>query len=138
MDRIVNRIFLIVTGAIFAWTRAAPAVSLHHFAVPLAHYIGLGLSMWTAGALILFCFGLIRQAAGGSAQADRLGFVKTWLVHQRQERFLNVIVPLVAFIVTMASFTVHKTVVLPGYGFTWDADFIAWDRALFLGHDPGR
>ena len=136
MDRIVNRIFLIVTGAIFAWTWAAPAVSLHHFAVPLAHYIGLGLSMWAAGALILLCCGLIRQIVSQQTPEDRLGFVKAWVADHRQAQFLNVIVPLVAFIVTMASFTVHKTVVLPGYGFTWDMEFIAWDRAIFFGHDP--
>ena len=136
MDRIVNRIFLIVTGAIFAWTWAAQAVALHHFAVPLAHYTGLGLSIWAAGALILVCLGLIRQVVSQQTPEDRLGFVKDWLAHQRQARFLNVTVPLVAFIVTMASFTVHKTVVLPKYGFAWDAAFIAWDRALFMGQDP--
>lgn len=136
MDRIVNRIFLAVTAAILVWTWAAPAVSLRHFAVPLVHYTGLGLSMWAAGALILVCCGLIRQSVRGPAPVDRLGFVKDWLAHQRRARFLNVVVPLVAFIVTMASFTVHKTVVLPNHGFTWDADFIAWDRAMFMGHDP--
>jgi hypothetical protein len=136
MDRIVNCIFLAAAGATFVWTWAAPAVSLGHFGTPLAHYTGLGLSMWATGALILVCLGLIRQVMGGARPGHRLGFVKDWVAYQRRTRFLNVLVPLVAFIVTMASFTVHKTVVLPGYGFTWDAEFIAWDRALFMGHDP--
>jgi len=141
MDRIANRLFMVATVTIFAWTWTHPAVSLGHFATPVVQYTGLALSMWFAGGLILFCLALIRQAMGGvkagvAADQDRFAFLKEWIAQQSRTRFLNVITPLLAFVVTMASFTVHKTVVLPLAGFDWDTRFITLDRALFLGQDP--
>jgi hypothetical protein len=45
---------------------------------------------------------------------------------------------LLALITTVSCFTVYKAVAVGADGHGFDAMFIAWDRAIFAGHDPWK
>ncbi|WP_412504731.1 phosphatase PAP2 family protein [Roseovarius sp. SYSU LYC5161] len=140
MERVANSLYLIIAAAVFGWTWASPGVTAAHFARPLLDYTHMAVGMWAVGGLILVCCALLRQALTGGS-GPRLAFLRHWVAdHWRESRFAHVLGPALAFVVTMASFTVHKTVALPaqGFGAGWDAAFIALDRWLFLGAEPWR
>lgn len=141
MDRIANNLYLLIAVAVFGWTWSRAGVTLGHFAGPMAEYVRMAVAMWGAGGLILICLALLRQATGARDPRGRVAFLRDWAAHHWAEsRFAHVFGPALAFIVTMASFTVHKTVAMPlqGFGGGWDVAFAALDRQLFLGVDPWR
>ena len=51
-------------------------------------------------------------------------------------RWGDILVALLALIITVSCFTVYKGTVVGSDGYGFDAMFIAWDRALFGGQDP--
>ena len=141
MERVANNLYILIALAVFGWTWSSAGVTLGHFAGPMLDYVQMALAMWGAGGLILVCLALLRQASGPPDPRGRFAFLRDWVAHHRAEsRFAHVVIPALAFVVTMASFTVHKTVALPLHGFDtgWDAAFAALDRQLFLGTDPWR
>ncbi|MEQ8896394.1 MAG: phosphatase PAP2 family protein [Roseovarius sp.] len=141
MERIANNLYLLIAVAVFGWTWSSAGVTLNHFAGPMLDYIQMAVAMWGAGGLILICLAMLRQATGPKDAEGRFAFLRGWAAHHWAEsRFAHVLGPALAFVVTMASFTVHKTVALPlhGFGGGWDDAFAALDRQLFLGVDPWR
>jgi hypothetical protein len=97
---------------------------------------GLGMSLiltsWLLGQLVwALARGMATKKSGASPSA---------VLHFRQylanTGWGDIAAALVSLITTISCFSVYKAVAVGGEGYRFDATFIAWDRAIFAGHDP--
>lgn len=77
-----------------------------------------------------------RMIAARGADTQSAG---TWYrAYFTQLPYRDVVAALVAVILTISSFTLHKSQVVGADGYGFDALFIKWDRMIFAGQDPWR
>jgi hypothetical protein len=91
---------------------------LHFFVLFIAHIISVNYRQ--AG----------HDTSGG--HANSIAWCKNYFV---SKRWIDMIVSFVALTVVLGCFTAFKSTVVGVHGYAYDAAFIAWDRAIFFGHD---
>lgn len=128
--------YLVISLVIFFWTLSYQSVSLSDFQVPLLEYAAVAGAVVVCAALPLIFAILVRLITDADKRRSmRIPFDAT--VQRRVWQYLVCLAPpVLAFIVTMGSFAVHKANVLPSMGYSWDAAFMVWDRWFFWGRDP--
>ena len=95
---------------------------------------GIGISLIVAVLLLVqFIWLRLQDKRSMPTDADPMDWYRAYL---GRIKWGDIAAALIALIVTVSCFTVHKGTVVGSGGYGFDAMFIAWDRAIFAGNDP--
>lgn len=108
------------------------------FAQLFGTYLHMSFSLWAAvGIMAVLLLLYVRRPRPGQPIVSPTLLLGKWMTDRwRRDRMLSLVWPPLLFATLMASFNAFKQMVLPVAGFGYDGAFAAFDRMLFLGHDP--